>query len=101
MNISMRFASVGLAGLCLAGLAAAEDITGAGATFPAPLYTKWFDEYAKLTGIKINYQSVGSGAGINQITANTVDFGASDGIMTDAQITAAQAAGVVTGRCRT
>ena len=68
-------------------------LNGAGATFPAPLYTKWFDEYAKLTGIKINYQSVGSGAGINQITANTVDFGASDGIMTDAQIAAAQAAG--------
>ena len=68
-------------------------LNGAGATFPAPLYTKWFDEYNKLTGIKINYQAVGSGAGINQITAGTVDFGASDGIMTDAQITAAQAAG--------
>jgi phosphate transport system substrate-binding protein len=68
-------------------------LNGAGATFPAPLYSKWFDEYNKLTNIKINYQAVGSGAGINQITANTVDFGASDGIMTDAQITAAQAAG--------
>ena len=68
-------------------------LNGAGATFPAPLYTKWFDEYNKITGIKINYQAVGSGAGINQITAGTVDFGASDGIMTDAQITAAQAAG--------
>jgi phosphate transport system substrate-binding protein len=65
-------------------------LNGAGATFPNILYTKWFDEYNKLTGIKINYQSVGSGAGINQITAGTVDFGASDGIMTDAQVTAAQ-----------
>jgi phosphate transport system substrate-binding protein len=69
------------------------DLNGAGATFPAPLYTKWFDEYNKLTGIKINYQAVGSGAGINQITANTVDFGASDGIMTDAQIASALATG--------
>ena len=68
-------------------------LNGAGATFPAPLYTKRFDEYNKITGIKINNQAVGSGAGINQITAGTVDFGASDGIMTDAQITAAQAAG--------
>jgi phosphate transport system substrate-binding protein len=68
-------------------------LNGAGATFPAPLYTKWFGEYSKLTGININYQAVGSGAGINQITAGTVDFGASDGIMTDAQVAAAQAAG--------
>jgi len=67
-------------------------LNGAGATFPAPLYTKWFSEYSKLTGININYQAVGSGAGINQITAGTVDFGASDGIMTDAQVAAAQAA---------
>jgi phosphate transport system substrate-binding protein len=68
-------------------------LNGAGATFPNPLYTKWFTEYSKLTGININYQAVGSGAGINQITAGTVDFGASDGIMTDAQVAAAQAAG--------
>ena len=67
-------------------------LNGAGGTFPAPLYTKWFDQYDQLTGIKINYQAVGSGAGINQITAGTVDFGASDALMTDAQITAAQAA---------
>jgi len=66
------------------------SLNGAGATFPAPLYTKWFSEYAKLTGIEINYGAVGSGSGINQITVGTVDFGASDGIMTDAQITTAQ-----------
>jgi len=69
------------------------SLNGAGGTFPLPLYTKWFDEYYKLTGVKINYQAVGSGAGINQITAGTVDFGASDAIMTPAQQTAAEAAG--------
>ena len=69
------------------------SLNGAGATFPAPLYTKWFDEYYKLTGVKINYQAVGSGAGINQITAGTVDFGASDAIMTADQQTKAEATG--------
>jgi phosphate transport system substrate-binding protein len=78
MNISMRIATVGLAGLCLGGLAAAQDITGAGATFPAPLYAKWAADYNKATGVKINYQSVGSGAGIKQIDSKTVAFGASD-----------------------
>jgi phosphate transport system substrate-binding protein len=56
----------------------AQDITGAGATFPAPLYAKWASDYNKATGVRINYQSVGSGAGIKQIDAKTVDFGASD-----------------------
>jgi phosphate transport system substrate-binding protein len=68
-------------------------LTGAGATFPFPLYSKWIDQYQKECGVKIDYQSVGSGAGIQQITARTVDFGASDGIMTDAQEQAAVAAG--------
>ncbi len=68
------------------------DLTGTGATFPAPLYSKWFDEYNKLTGIKINFQPIGSGGGISQITSGTVNFGASDGLMTDAQVAAAQAA---------
>jgi phosphate transport system substrate-binding protein len=70
----------------------AINLNGAGATFPAPLYTKWFDEYYKLTGVKINYQPIGSGAGITQITEGTVDFGASDGIMTAEQIAKAEAA---------
>jgi phosphate transport system substrate-binding protein len=61
-----------------AGVAAAQDVTGAGASFPAPLYAKWAADYNKATGVKINYQSVGSGAGIRQIDAKTVDFGASD-----------------------
>jgi phosphate transport system substrate-binding protein len=69
------------------------SLNGAGATFPNPLYTKWFDEYNKLTGVKVNYQAIGSGGGIQQITAGTVDFGASDGIMTDEQIKAAEAKG--------
>src|SRR5258708_31479624 len=68
--------------------AAAESLTGAGATFPNPIYTKWFDAYAKQTGVQINYQSIGSGGGIRQFTEGTVDFGASDGPMNDGQIQA-------------
>jgi phosphate transport system substrate-binding protein len=66
------------AAIAFAGLAAAQDVTGAGASFPAPVYAKWAAEYNKVTGAKVNYQSVGSGAGIRQIDAKTVDFGASD-----------------------
>ncbi|MBS1210473.1 MAG: pstS [Proteobacteria bacterium] len=62
----------------VAGAASAAEVTGAGASFPAPIYAKWADSYAKATGNKVNYQSIGSGAGIKQITAKTVDFGASD-----------------------
>jgi len=60
------------------GAAQAVEVTGAGASFPAPIYAKWADAYQKATGNKINYQSIGSGGGIKQITAKTVDFGASD-----------------------
>jgi phosphate transport system substrate-binding protein len=63
-------------------------INGAGATFPYPIYSKWFDEYHKANGTQVNYQSVGSGAGIRQVTEGTVDFGASDGPMNDDQIKA-------------
>jgi phosphate transport system substrate-binding protein len=66
----------------------AQSLTGAGATFPNPIYTKWFDAYNKKTGIQINYQSIGSGGGIRQFTEGTVDFGASDGPMNDSQIQA-------------
>ena len=72
---------------------AATSLTGAGASFPYPLYSKWTSQFDKLCGVQINYQSVGSGAGISQITQKTVDFGASDGIMTDDQVKAAEAAG--------
>jgi phosphate transport system substrate-binding protein len=77
--------------LCIAVLAscalAQTTLNGAGATFPNPIYSKWFNEYHNLhSDIQINYQSVGSGAGIRQVQAGTVDFGASDGPMTDEQI---------------
>ena len=68
--------------------ATAQDITGAGATFPAPWYSKCASEYNKSTGVKINYQSVGSGAGIKQIEAKTVTFGASDMPLTDDKLAA-------------
>jgi phosphate transport system substrate-binding protein len=58
--------------------AIAQDVTGAGATFPAPVYAKWADAYQKSTGVRVNYQSIGSSGGIRQITAKTVDFGATD-----------------------
>jgi phosphate transport system substrate-binding protein len=69
--------------LLAAPLAMAQDMTGAGATFPAPIYAKWADAYNKTTGARLNYQSVGSGAGIQQIRAKTVDFGASDMPLSD------------------
>ena len=66
--------------------ALAQDATGAGASFPAPIYAKWADAYNKATGAKINYQSVGSGAGIRQIKGKTVDFGASDAPLKDDEL---------------
>jgi len=69
-------------------------INGAGATFPYPLYSKWFSEYAKVDpSVRFNYQSIGSGGGIKQITAQTVDFGASDKPLSDAELSAAASAG--------
>jgi phosphate transport system substrate-binding protein len=73
---------VGLGAAC----AGSQDLNGAGATFPYPLYSKWFSDYARETGVRINYQSIGSGGGIRQLTAGTVDFGASDAPMTDAEM---------------
>ena len=81
--------------LALGGLLFAEDallINGAGATFPYPMYSKWFDQYHKNhNNIQINYQSIGSGGGIKQVTEGTIDFGASDGPMNDDQLKAYQA----------
>lgn len=74
------------AGLAFASAVQAAEITGAGATFPAPIYAKWAEAYQKATGHKLNYQSIGSGGGIRQITAKTVDFGASDGVMSPADL---------------
>ena len=67
---------------------AQQEATGAGASFPAPLYSKWASDYNKATGVKINYQSVGSGAGLKQIEAKTVDFGASDAPLKDEELKA-------------
>lgn len=67
-----------IATLLMATIAIAADVTGAGATFPYPIYAKWAEAYKKETGVRINYQSIGSGGGIKQIKAKTVDFGASD-----------------------
>jgi phosphate transport system substrate-binding protein len=77
----LALAGITLALACSAALA--EDVTGAGATFPAPLYAKWADAYYKATGARLNYQSIGSGGGIKQIKSKTVDFGASDMPLTD------------------
>ena len=79
------------AALAAAGAASAQSLTGAGATFPNPIYTKWFDAYSKITGVQINYQSIGSGGGIRQFTEGTVDFGATDGPMNESQIAAVNA----------
>ncbi|TMA49882.1 MAG: phosphate ABC transporter substrate-binding protein PstS [Deltaproteobacteria bacterium] len=83
----------GVLGLALAAAAsrAAVLVTGAGATFPYPIYSKWFDEFHKhFSDFQINYQSIGSGGGIRQVTEGTVDFGATDGPMTDEQLAAAK-----------
>ena len=81
----IRAAGTVALGFC-ASVATAQDVTGAGATFPAPLYAKWADAYNKVTGARINYQSVGSGAGLRQIRGKTVDFGASDMPLTDEEL---------------
>jgi phosphate transport system substrate-binding protein len=86
MKLNLKSATISLVGaatLACVGMASAQNITGAGASFPAPLYSKWASEYNKATGVKVNYQSVGSGAGIKQIDSKTVDFGASDMPQTD------------------
>ena len=80
----------------LASGAWAQNLNGAGASFPNPIYSRWFSEYAQQhPNVHINYQSVGSGAGIQQVTQKTVDFGASDGPMSDAQLDTAKKNGVV------
>jgi len=66
------------------------DLTGAGATFPYPIYSKWFSDYATKSGVKINYQSIGSGGGIRQLSEGTVDFGATDSPMSDADLAKAK-----------
>nr|WP_235580531.1 phosphate ABC transporter substrate-binding protein PstS [Rhizobacter sp. Root404] len=82
MRTSLLIAAFGVASSAVF----AQDVTGAGASFPAPVYAKWADAYNKATGARINYQSVGSGAGMKQIVAKTVDFGASDAPLKDEEL---------------
>src|SRR6266446_2409234 len=89
--MTVRLAAIvtgmGLLTFGAASASAQSLMNGAGATFPYPIYSKWFDEYAKVEpSIRFNYQSIGSGGGIRQITERTVDFGATDGPMTDEQL---------------
>src|SRR5204862_4544362 len=84
----IRSAATLLALASVASFAFAQDVTGAGASFPAPVYAKWADAYNKASGARINYQSVGSGAGIKQIKSKTVDFGASDMPLKDEELAA-------------
>ncbi len=87
MNGSMfRRLFAGVAASVLVSGTWAQDATGAGASFPAPLYAKWASDYNKASGVRINYQSVGSGAGLRQIDAKTVDFGASDAPLSDEEL---------------
>lgn len=88
--MKLKVIAAGVLALVVAG-ANAQNINGAGATFPYPIYSKWFSEYSQLhPDVKINYQSIGSGGGIRQVTEGTVDFGATDGPMTDEQISGAK-----------
>ncbi len=97
MNTRLRiFATGGFLLASVAALAGAQgptdgaDLTGAGATFPYPIYSKWFADYAAKTGVKINYQPIGSGGGIRQLSEQTVDFGASDAPMSDDEMSKAK-----------
>lgn len=83
---SLMTLSLGAAMFAFGAAAHAQEVTGAGASFPAPLYSKWASDYNKATGVRINYQSVGSGAGRRQIEAKTVDFGASDAPLKDDEL---------------
>ena len=78
--------AIAAAGLAFTVAAHAVDITGAGATFPYPIYAKWAEAYNAKSGVKMNYQSIGSGGGIKQIQNKTVNFGASDKPLTVAEL---------------
>ena len=87
MKFTARLALLAVAGMSLAGIAAAQSINAAGATFPEIIYKKWFSDYVKCTrGVQINYQAIGSGGGVRQVVEGTLDFGASDRPMTDEEI---------------
>jgi phosphate transport system substrate-binding protein len=90
MRITRTLSILVALGLVATPLMAQMTLTGAGATFPAPIYQRWFGEYSTRHQVQINYQAIGSGGGIRQFTAGTVDFGATDGPMTDSMIAAVQ-----------
>lgn len=90
MRITRTLSTIVALGLVATPLMAQQTLTGAGATFPAPIYQRWFSDYATSHHVQINYQAIGSGGGIRQYTEGTVDFGASDGPMTDSMIAAVQ-----------
>jgi phosphate transport system substrate-binding protein len=85
----------GASGAVATSSSGAVDLTGAGATFPFPLYSKWFSDYAREKGVRINYQPIGSGGGIRQLGEGTVDFGASDSPMSDAEMAKAKGGAVL------
>src|SRR6476646_1173316 len=97
LGFAMAALSVSATQVLAAGCPAkgAKELTGAGATFPYPLYSKMLSEYDKACGVKVNYQSIGSGGGIRQLQEQTVDFGASDGVMDEKQKAQAQAGAVL------
>ena len=86
LTSSIRFATTTIALGLLSSTAMAQDVTGAGATFPAPVYAKWGEAVKAALGIELNYQAIGSGGGQNQILNRTVDFGASDAPMDAAKL---------------
>src|SRR6478672_12441673 len=90
MRVASKLAVVAALVATGATAAMAQDLTGAGATFPYPIYSKWFSDYAAKSGVKINYQSIGSGGGIRQISEQTVDFGATDSPMSDTELAGAK-----------
>jgi len=91
----LAIAVVTVASAAVTTPATAQDLTGAGATFPYPIYSKWFNEYAAKAGVKINYQSIGSGGGVRQISEQTVDFGATDGPMSDEELAKAKGGAIL------
>jgi phosphate transport system substrate-binding protein len=89
--MNLKFIAAGVLAMAAIRSATAQNINGAGATFPYPIYSKWFSEYSQAhPNVHINYQSIGSGGGIRQVSEGTVDFGATDGPMTDEQLKAAK-----------
>ncbi len=86
MKTILKLTLIALLILSFAQVHAAEMLNGAGATFPYPVYSAWAFDYNKVTGVQLNYQSIGSGGGVKQISARTVDFGASDAPMTSEEL---------------